>query len=430
MLPSSDRNLMSMSHVLPRTLLRAVLLTSAAWPALAAQSPAESVRVLVSRREVRIEFPKDTAHAWGWSDRKDEAYSPSYAWVIHVEGMDGPRSLWVRIDDYTHETRHFPSLQSLVAAAHAQRCSPGMIAQCSDSGMRATVESRRVVLTLRDSAQIARLFGMRPMTVLAWRHAPGDGNKYSSDTVHVHYVAPDIPLPTVATRLDAERSRRRYEESISTIVRFLDGGEPFQPLWLETGDSVRVSLDEMYCRYDSCSSGGYSALRDSGWTIVDTTIARLQRIQRDTAGDIELLIVGRNAAQYVKALRSGRTALRVRGIHGPSDTAASSKPPANEIDRTIIVAPPIDRVEIVPRPDSLRALETLTLAVRVLDRDGREVAGLPWRLEVLDGEGRGIRTGPEPQSIVFTTPGRARIVARLGAHTDTMSVMVVLPNVK
>jgi hypothetical protein len=343
--------------------------------------------------------------------------------------MDGPRTLWLRFDGHTYDARSFPSLQRLVAAARAERCLPGMIAQCTDSGMRAMVEGGRVVLTLRDNAQIARLFGMRPTSVRAWHRGPRDADQYASDSVRVEYVAPQVPLPTPATRRDAARSQRRYEASISTIVRFINGGDPFLPLWLEVGDSVRVSLAEMYCRYDSCSSGGYTALHDSGWTMLDTTVARLQPVRRDSTEDIEILVVG-GEQRYVRALQPGRTVLRVRGIHGPSDTAASSNPPERQVERKIIVAPPIDRVEISPRPERVRALENVTLRVRVLDRDAHEVAALPWRLEVLDGENRGIRTGPEPQSLVFAEPGRTRIAARLGAHVDTLSVMVVLPNAK
>ncbi|HKN65723.1 MAG TPA: hypothetical protein VJW73_05565, partial [Gemmatimonadaceae bacterium] len=129
--------------------------------------------------------------------------------------------------------------------------------------------------------------------------------------------------------------------------------------------------------------------------------------------------------RYVKGLRPGHTVLRVHGMHGASDTAASSTPPARQIEREIIVAPPIARVEIVPRADSVRALDTVTLRVRVIDLEGREVDGLPWQLELLDGESRGIHLGPEPQPIVFSAPGKGRVTARLGAHTDTLLVTVV-----
>lgn len=418
-----------MPHSILRTLLRVAVMTSLAWRGSVAQAVAESARVVVSRRAVRVVFPRDTARTWGWSERRDQGYFPSYVWGVIVEGMDGPRILWARVDGHSDEVRRFASLERLVAAARAQRCFPGMIAQCTDSGMRAGVERGHVILTLRDTAQIARLFGMRPASVQVWHRRPGEEDRYSSDTVRVEYVAPNIPLPTAATRQDAARSRRRYEASISTVSRFIKGGDPWHPLWLEVGDSVSVSVGEMHCRYDSCSGGGYDVVSDSAWAILDSSIARMELVQQDSSDDIEILIAGRQR-RYVKGLRPGHTVLRVHGLHGASDTAASSTPPARQIERELIVAPPIARVEIVPRPDSVRAQETITLRVRVLDREGREVDGLPWQLEVLDGESRGIRLGPEPQPIVFSAPGRGRITARLGAHTDTLSVNVVPSRIK
>ena len=413
-----------MSHSILRTLLHSAVLTSLAWHASVAQAVVESPRVLASRREVRVVFPRDTARTWGWSEKRDQGYLPSYVWGVVVEGMDGPRILWARLDGHSDEQRRFPSLDRLVAAARAQRCFPGMIAQCTDSGMRVRVEQGQVILTLRDSAQIARLFGMRPASLRAWHRRPGEEDRYSSDTVRIEYVSPDIPLPTAATRRDAARSRRRYEASISTVSRFIRGGDPWHPLWLEVGDSVAVSVGEMHCRYDSCSSGGYAILSDSGWAILDSSIARLELVRRDSSDDIEVVIGGRER-RYVKGLRPGHTVLRVHGMHGASDTAASSTPPARQIEREIIVAPPIARVEIVPRADSVRALDTVTLRVRVIDLEGREVDGLPWQLELLDGESRGIHLGPEPQPIVFSAPGKGRVTARLGAHTDTLLVTVV-----
>ena len=420
-----------MTHAFSRILLRMGAITSLAlgWRTSAAQSAAGRVRVLVSRREARVVFAKDTARTWGWSARKDPDYFPSYVWGIAVEGMDGTRMLWLRLDGRADEARHFPSIDSLVAAARAERCFPGMIARCTDSAMHASVERGQIVLTLRDSAKIARLFGMRPPSVQAWHRGPDEVHDSWSAAVRVEYVAPTIPPPTAATRLDAARSRRRYEASITTISRYIKGREPWRPLWLENGDSVAVSVGEMRCHHDSCSSGEYAGLRDSGWTILDTTIARVQRVLQDSSDDIEILIGGRERT-YVKALRAGRTILRVGGVHGPSDTAASSTPPAHQIEREIIVTPPIGRVEIVPRPDSVRALETVTLSVRVLDREGHEVTGLPWQLEVLDGDTRGIRLGPAPVPLVFNSAGRTRITVRLGPHTDSLSILVVPPNGK
>jgi hypothetical protein len=403
----------------------------AGLPALAApgaRAPTatrERTRVLASRREVRIIFPTDTARAWGWSERNAPTYQPQYAWGVTVEGMDGTRTLVVRVGRERNEGRDFPSLDSLVQAARAERCSPGMISQCSDSGVQARVEDRRVVLTLRDSAQIARLFGMRPASVQVWTYRPEAPYEFRGDSTLVEYVEPAIPFPDAATRADAARSRRRYDESIHSNYRYISGGDdPWAPLWVVAGDSAKVRLDEMRCVHDACTSG-YAALHDSGWSIADPRVARLRVVPRDTSGGV--IFLGPNESRYVKGVRPGRTVLRVRGIHGASDTGASSRPPVHQLERAIIVTRPIGRVEILPRRDTVRVREIFTLRVRVTDRDGRELAGLPAKLEVLDGEDRQIRDASKPLDLAFTAAGRTRMVARLGAHADTVTMMVVAP---
>jgi hypothetical protein len=386
-----------------------------------ARAQPDPVRVIVNRREVRVVFPRDTARAWGWSARKEPGYYPFYIWGISVEGMDGPRSLLARVDRERDEPRDFASLVTLVASARAALCLPGMFGPCDSSHTRATVDDGRVVLTLRDSAQIARRFGMRPAFVRVWQERHAKHERFADDSARVEYIAPQIPLPDAATREDAARSQRRYEASITTISRYITGGIHSGSLWLEVGDSAAVSVTEMQCHYDVCTSA-FSTPLDSGWTIADPSIARLQ-LAKPNSSDTVFILGG--APRYVKALRPGRTTMRVRGIHSPSDTAPSSKPPERELAREIIVTPPIERVEIAPRPDTVRVGEIITLHVRALDHEGRDFAGLPWQLEVLDGENRGIHIGPEAVSLGFTVPGRARIAARLGIHTDTITVTAI-----
>jgi len=155
-------------------------------------------------------------------------------------------------------------------------------------------------------------------------------------------------------------------------------------------------------------------------------VARVQSAVLDTSNARFPFGPARNV-QYVKALRPGRTTLRVRGVHGPSDTAVSRRPPQRKLEREIIVTPPIGRVEIVTRPDTLRVRELFTFRVRVADRAGNELAGVPATLEVLDGDGRYVRDASGPVQMGLTSSGRTRIVARLGVHTDTLAVMVIAP---
>ena len=174
-----------MSLGVPRTLRPAIVISALALQAPAATVSVEPVRVIVSRREVRVVFPTDSARAWGWSDRKDPDYFPAYVWGIGVDGMDGPRFLDARVDRQQDEARNFPSLEQLVAAARAELCLPGMMARCDSSGTRVSVEDGRVVLTLRDSARIARLFGLRPALVSAWLHRPEDHEALAHDSARV-----------------------------------------------------------------------------------------------------------------------------------------------------------------------------------------------------------------------------------------------------
>lgn len=433
---STSANCSASTRVPPalwRSLRRVMAITSLALRVSPAQLPASappadafgtaSTRVVVNAREVRVVFPRDTARAWGWSDRKELGYYPMYIWGVSVDGMDGPRILAARVGRDTNEARAFPSLERLVAAAVAQLCSPGMMWHCEPSPIRASVEDGHVVLTLRDSAQVARLFGMRAKSVDAWQRAPGEDGRISRDTAVVEYIAPQIPLPDDATRADAARSQRRYEASISNITRYIAGGEEWHPLWLEVGDSAIVAVTELHCHHDTCMSGSSTA-RDSGWTISDTRVARVQPVKLDSSDDIIVIYSG-GARQYVKALRPGRTMLRVRGLHSAADTAPSARRPERQLEREIIVTPPIRRIEIVPRRHTVRPREIFALRVRALDARGREIVRLPWRLEVLDGEYRSIQIGPKPQRFAFTAPGRVRIAAKLGAHVDTLTVTVL-----
>ena len=57
----------------------------------------EPVAVRVSRREVRVVFPRDTSRTWGWAARTAPGYGPPYVWTMTVDGMDGPRTLAISV---------------------------------------------------------------------------------------------------------------------------------------------------------------------------------------------------------------------------------------------------------------------------------------------------------------------------------------------
>ena len=178
--------------------------------ALVAVSPPDlhRTRVLVSRREVRVVFPPETDGVWGWPSSSPLHRSVTYRWSISTAGIMGARDLGLYVLSAPGQARDFPSLDALVAAGRVQLCAiEGIGGPCTNSGVTATVDSGRVVLVLRDSAQIADLFGLRQPWVRPIRGAPRQPFTLSMDTVRVEYVAPQIPEPSAALRAEVERRR-------------------------------------------------------------------------------------------------------------------------------------------------------------------------------------------------------------------------------
>jgi hypothetical protein len=344
-----------------------------------------------------------------------------YIWSVAVPGMDGPQNLTAWVNTRTRGARQFASLSDLVKAADPVNCKGGMIPDCDDRNLTATGSGDVVTLVLRDSAQIARLFGMRPTFVQASETRP-DGDRRSSDSVRVEYVAPLIPEPDAALRADAARSRRRFEASINRIARIIEGGSSGRGLWLAVGDSVSLRVNESHCTYDMCVEAYPRQIADSGWSVDDSRIARLQMPVPDRGSDRRSYS---QPMRYLKALRPGVTYVRVRGIHGPSDTAASSPPPARAIQRVVRVTRPIGRVEVTRPPDSVFVNRILYLNARTFDIEGHSVADVPVTFEV-EGEGSIYRSWSEvPAPVTIRTRGRKRIMARAGQCADTLTVTAV-----
>jgi hypothetical protein len=238
----------------------------------------------------------------------------------------------------------------------------------------------------------------------------------------VEYVAPLIPEPDAATRADAVRSQRRFEASINRIARFIAGGPSGRGLWLVVGDSVSLRANESHCTYDMCIEVYPSRIADSGWSVDDSRIARLQAPVPDSGSKLRNYS---RTERYLKALRPGMTYVRVHGVHGPSDTAASSPPPARELQRAVLVTLPVGRVAITQRPDTVVVNGILTLTARAFDVEGRSVEDVPVTLEV-EGEGTIYVSRSEmPTTVAVRTRGLKRIVARAGQHADTLTVTVV-----
>jgi len=380
----------------------------------------DATRVTVSRREIRVLFPAETTHRWGWPGRSAGANSASYAWIVSVDGIDGPRSLMLDLWQTDDRARSFSSLKDVVAAGRAQLCSPGMVQQCHDIGMRADVQGARVVLTLRDSAVIAQLFSMRPATVNVYRGRPSASDR--PGMVRAEYVAPQIPMPDSAFRADVARRRRQYQASVNTIRRSIGAGSEFRDstILLETGDSTVLTLNEMHCSFDAC--GGFSiGVPDSSWALDDTTIAAIRRPGPVSTGG---MLVYSSVGPYLVGRRPGTTTIRVRDIHSAADTMPSRDPVPSSLQRVLRVLPRLARIEILPRPDTVQAGATVEFRTRVIDRAGQEVTGLltEWRTQTKPYAQIGLQAS---RSVRFDSTGTAIVAARVGHRIDSLVVVVV-----
>jgi len=405
---------------LSRFAVSTLVIAFAVRPSGQQPSGLDATRVLVSRREVRVLFPAETSHRWGWSRRNAGENSASYAWIVSIDGIDGPRSLMLSLWQMHDSARTFASLKDVVAVSRAQLCSPGMVQQCHDVGMRANVEGARVVLRLRDSATIAQLFSMRPATVNIYRGRPGTSDR--AGKVRAEYVAPQIPMPDSALRADVARRRRQYQASVNTITRSIGAGTEFREstILIETGDSAVLTVNEMHCSFDAC--GGFSiGVPDSSWVLDDTTVAAIRRPGPVSSGG---MLVYSSVGPYLVGRRPGTTTIRVRNIHSAADTMPSRDPVPSSLQRQLRVPPRLARVEIVPRPDTVQAGTTVEFRTRVFDREGQEVAGLltEWRTQTRPFAQTGLQAS---RSVRFDSTGTASVIARVGGRSDSLTIVVI-----
>jgi hypothetical protein len=316
--------------------------------------------------------------------------------------------------------RDFPSFRELVAAATVQVCIAG---SCQPNGS-ASVEDRRLVVTLSDSALIDRAFRFRPTSAQPTRSAPEERGLISLGKVTIAYIEPQLKLPDSATIAEAIAARRRYEASIRSIFRQIDGGTTrFGPLWMVVGERTRLYVNETHCHYDACM-GSASAVLDSGWTIADTTIARLT-VYRDSPSQ-RLDGIGRTRAVSILARRSGRTTVRVDGLRSTGDTMPSRQPPERALEREVNVIGPIELVEFGPRKD-VRVGQPFALSLRVIERTGGVVPLVPAFVTVIDGKERTNYALSDSLRLQYSSPGRRTFVASFMGRTDTLVINVVAP---
>jgi len=381
-----------------------------------------STRVLVSTREVRVVFPPDTSRTWGWAAREGRGHTFQYYWAAYIEGIDGPRTLQLRVGDGGSTARAFANLRALVASGEPGLCTSGMMMHCNTLGVTASVDGNRVVLTLRDSQAITRLFGLRVDSVGVVRTGPEDAWR-APVPVKVQYVSPQIPTPDSTFRAEARRATRRYLASINWIRRGISGGPSGSAtLWIGVGDSIPIGVSEMRCTHHACGSSSSYAPSGGNWSSDDSSLVHLRRppAPSPAAG----VFSSSSPAMYLIALARGRTTIRVRLPESAVDTMPFREPPPRTLERVVVVTNPAVRVEISPRPDTIKLGEPLELRIRVFDRDGRVIDGAPVHVVYADGSGNYGTVTTGELRLELKNAGPHSVVATFGKLADTLRVAV------
>jgi hypothetical protein len=408
-------------------------------------APAGSAEVQVTRAEVRVLFAVDSSRQWGWPASADSVYRVRYVWSATIEGSSGPRSFDLIVKARDTLASAFPSLDSLVQSGTTSLCQPGMMVQCFPATVSASVQDRRIVLRYRDSAEIARIFSIRPASATIMTETPNGSRAPTLSTAAVRYLEPALPPLDSLGRSEALRTRRSYDASVNRMYRHLSGAR-----WIEEGDSAQFGIEETHCLEDACTP--YHAPRDAPrtwgtWSSSDTTVAHLHR----TTGKIDDWRLSRDSDRVMTlvALKSGRTTIRASGVHDPADLEPSRIPVDSIVTGEVVVTPRVGRLVISPRPTTMRAGELQSFSVRVVDRAGRVIEGTPvqlrWGKRATEGETARMgfrrlnaqKTRPATNGVAlrFDQPGRYEIIAGLGVigdpdafpcrYADTVNVDVV-----
>ena len=117
--------------------------------------------------------------------------------------------------------------------------------------------------------------------------------------------------------------------------------------------------------------------------------------------------------------------LRVRGLHGRSDTIPSRTPPQRQVERKVIVGSPVARIRIISPPNRVTVGEPVTFRVRALDRVGRAVPRVPVAITIDLGPYQAGLLATQVNPVRFVTPGLRLVTAAFRGLVDTAVVRVV-----
>lgn len=394
----------------------ALFALGAAVPAAAQPTAAdEDARVVVSRREVRVVFPPEPAGPWRWTARDLARNEATFSWTMELDSaVGGPGSMSLTFESRERADGVIHTLAELVDTAWTSVCGGGMVNPCTFHLPTARVEDGRVVLVLRDSAEIARLFGLRPSHVRVRREHLARAH-LAHDSVRVEYVEPAIPVPDAALRAHAARATREYEASVNTYARRISAwmdNDDLPTLWMWVGDTITVFANETHCHYDYCSMPGPMEKRGA-WTVEDTSVARLLPVS--TPG---------HPFRRIVAVEQGSTRVTVTGLGSPADTLPGGDSLPGKVTREILVRQRPARVELSASDTVVAAGETVTIHAAAFDGHGRVVEGAPVRMEAPMGIQTRVHTGPEPLLFAASAPGRYEVRASLASATATLVITV------
>ena len=407
-----------------RTLFALAIASSAGAAGASGQQRPDSASVVATRRELRIVYPRDTATRWGW-DRGEESWR-AYGWTLRSDAIDRSHSLALIVTVEGDSARTFASLAAVLAEASVVRCdNQGMIEICAAPVIGAAhVERGRVVLAVRDSALIADLLGLRPLSVRLSRDGVS-GTVSWEDSVRVQYAEPAIALPSDSLRASVAAARRRAAKNSHWVTRKIGAARAISvgdTSWVTLGDTIDFQVFEERCSGDVCS--GSVLLPDSAavWTVSDTTV--LGAVASLAPEPLEVTSYASGWFRRV-AKRPGIATLRVRGLdpYG-GDTALVRAPPPDSLVAVVVVRRKAARVVIHPRPDTIRVGAEPFFSADAFDEAGALIPHAPIVFTYPDSALRVDRRAWQERWDPLPPNGHRRIIATVRGNADTLTVFV------
>lgn len=381
----------------------ALLALLAAPPAGAhlAPSPSALDSVVVSRERLTLSFVIDSS---GNAAQGIELRGSYLVLAVDNDLLSSPRLMMSFAQ---------PSSASTFATAIQPKDCRALTAKytCGDS-TRAEIANGRVVITIRHSEIIEWLFRDRPTAV--WVRASFASAR--AGYLSVRYIDPLLPSPSKDSLARQDSVAAREGWGPWTRMMWTSSFGALDTVWMQVGQQVSASLGEVQCRpIDSCNFRTDFAASD--WTSSDSSVVKL------TVTDNP-----RRAQATITALRPGRSTVTVEGLHGPSDDLPRSTR-VRAFTRHIVVTNRLARLQITPRPTTIRAGSSVKLQAQLLDEFGAILPDAPINFLVIydwpDNKPWSGKRYDLATRVNLTTPGHRRFIASFAGLADTLDLEVV-----